>query len=145
MAKQTWHTLQRVVLPAEADPEVLALYLDAANWGEIAGRSVRLSDESHVDDVLGRQKLRVRAGNDVSFASYFNAFPAAYWQRWTSIPTVRLSVRTSGPGTVLLYRSNARGIPQRQSTSSFSHSVSQYLIRGSTCGDFCSYMSESLR
>jgi galactofuranosylgalactofuranosylrhamnosyl-N-acetylglucosaminyl-diphospho-decaprenol beta-1,5/1,6-galactofuranosyltransferase len=117
VSTQTWHTLQRVVLPAEADPEVLALYLDAANWGEINGRSVRLSDESHVDDVLGRQKLRVRAGNDVSFASYFNAFPAAYWQRWTSIPTVRLSVRTSGPGTVLLYRSNARGIPQRIDSS----------------------------
>jgi galactofuranosylgalactofuranosylrhamnosyl-N-acetylglucosaminyl-diphospho-decaprenol beta-1,5/1,6-galactofuranosyltransferase len=106
-------TLQRVVLPSEADPEVFALYLDADNWGEIAGRSVRLSDESHVDDVLGRQKLRIRPGKHVSFASYFNAFPAGYWQRWTSITSVLLTVRTSGPGNVLLYRSNARGIPQR--------------------------------
>ena len=69
--------------------------------------------ERHIEDILGRQRLRVRAGSEVSFASYFNAFPAAYWQRWTSIPSVTLSIRTSGPGTVLLYRSNARGVIQR--------------------------------
>ena len=96
MARTT--TLQRVVLPLQNDPEVLALYLDA---------------DAHIEDVLGRQKLRVRAGSHVSFASYFNAFPAAYWQRWTAIDTVTLSIRTSGAGTVLLYRSNARGVIQR--------------------------------
>jgi galactofuranosylgalactofuranosylrhamnosyl-N-acetylglucosaminyl-diphospho-decaprenol beta-1,5/1,6-galactofuranosyltransferase len=113
-------TLHRVVLPIEADPEVLALYIDADNWGDVAGKPVRLSDNNHIEDVLGRQKLRIRAGSEVSFASYFNAFPAAYWQRWTSIPSVTLNITTSGSGTVLLYRSNARGVIQRIDSASVS-------------------------
>ena len=96
MARTT--TLQRVVLPLQRDPEVLALYLDA---------------DASLSDVLGRQKLRIRANEQVSFASYFNAFPAAYWQRWTAITSVTLTIRTSGAGHVLLYRSNARGVIQR--------------------------------
>ena len=111
-------TLHRVVLPLEADPEVLALYIDGDTWGVVEGKAIRLTNNNHVEDVLGRQKLRVRAGSDISFASYFNAFPAAYWQRWTSIPAVTLTIRTSGVGTVLLYRSNARGVVQRIDSAS---------------------------
>ncbi len=50
--------------------------------------------------------------------TYFNAFPESYWQHWTSVRQVQLTVRTTGPATILVYRSNgsrsppARGHPR---------------------------------
>lgn len=108
-----WQTIHRVVLPSDKDTEVMALYLDADIWAEVDEKPVRLTDRAHVNDVIDRESFRVRAGRRVSFATYFNAFPASYWQRWTDVDTVKLTVRTSGPGTVLIYRSNARGAQQR--------------------------------
>src|SRR5690606_36901104 len=42
--------------------------------------------------------------------------PASYWQHWTSIRQIRLTVRTSGSATLLVYRSNGGGIQQRVDT-----------------------------
>jgi galactofuranosylgalactofuranosylrhamnosyl-N-acetylglucosaminyl-diphospho-decaprenol beta-1,5/1,6-galactofuranosyltransferase len=109
----TWQTIHRVVFPSDKDTEVMALYLDADTWAEVDEQPVRLTDRAHVNDVVGRESFRVRPGRRVSFATYFNAFPASYWQRWTDVDSVKLTVRTSGPGTVLIYRSNARGAQQR--------------------------------
>ena len=39
-----------------------------------------------------------RRGRRVSFGTYFNAFPASYWQHWTAVRQVTLTVRTDGPG-----------------------------------------------
>jgi len=58
--------------------------------------------------------MRIPAGRRVSFASYFNAFPASYWQHWSNVRSVRLSVTTTGTGTVLVFRSNSQGIQQRR-------------------------------
>jgi hypothetical protein len=58
----------------------------------------------------------VRAGERISFGTYFNAFAASYWRRWTTVKEVRLNVRTSGRGTVSVYRSNARGSLQHVET-----------------------------
>src|SRR5690606_33268735 len=63
--------------------------------------------------VISRESLRIRGGNRTSLASYFNAFPASYWQHWTAVREVRLEVRTSGSATVLVYRSNGSGVQQR--------------------------------
>ncbi|MBP1327130.1 galactofuranosylgalactofuranosylrhamnosyl-N-acetylglucosaminyl-diphospho-decaprenol beta-1,5/1,6-galactofuranosyltransferase [Leucobacter exalbidus] len=106
-------TLQNVVFPINKDPDVLPLYADAEVWSKIGDKQVRLSQNAHIDNVLSRSSSRVRAGQRVSFASYFNAFPAAYWQRWTVVNAVRLTLRTQGPGTVIVYRSNASGVQQR--------------------------------
>ena len=57
--------------------------------------------------------MRVRSGEQISFGTYFNAFAASYWRRWTSVRDIRLVVRTSGTGTVTVYKSNARGSVQR--------------------------------
>lgn len=107
------HVLQHIVLPAERDPDLLPLFVDAEVWTTIRHRPVRVSDEAHANDVLSRSSFRVRSGRRVSFASYFNAFPASYWQRWTVVPQVRLTLRTSGTGTVIVMRSNAQGVQQR--------------------------------
>ncbi len=49
----------------------------------------------------------------LTFGTYFNAFPASYWRRWTNVQTVKLVATVSGSGTLLLYRSTAKGHVQR--------------------------------
>lgn len=107
------HLLQRVLFPLERDPDILPLYADPEVWTSVDGTPLKVSDEAHANDILSRESFRVRASRRVSFASYFNAFPAAYWQRWTVVPSVRLSLRTRGEGSVIVYRSNAQGVQQR--------------------------------
>lgn len=108
-----WTALQNVVFPLDRDPDVLPLYSDPETWTVIEGESVKVSSNAHIDNVLGRHSARVPEGRRVSFASYFNAFPASYWQHWTNVKRVRLEVETSGSGTVLVYRSNSQGAQQR--------------------------------
>ena len=115
----TWNEIQRVVFPLDADPDVISLYVDADVWAKLGDREVRVSDRAHLDDVLGRDRYRVPAGERISFASYFNAFPASYWQQWTNIEQVRLSIETAGQGTLLVYRSTAQGVPQRMASRPF--------------------------
>jgi len=81
----TWHEIQRVVFPQDADPDVISLYVDADVWAKVGDREVRVSDRAHLDDIVARDRYRVGAGDRVSFASYFNAFPASYWQQWTNV------------------------------------------------------------
>ena len=45
----------------------------------------------------------------MSFATYFNAFPASYWRRWTICKSVVLRVEVSGSGRVDVYRTKATG------------------------------------
>ena len=115
----TPQVLQRLVLPADADYDTLPLYVEK---GEIRPRPETKAAEDveseayeqvHPDLVTGRHSMLVPAGDRVSFATYFNAFPAAYWHRWTHIDQVQLTVRLSGSGDVLVYRSNSRGDQQR--------------------------------
>jgi galactofuranosylgalactofuranosylrhamnosyl-N-acetylglucosaminyl-diphospho-decaprenol beta-1,5/1,6-galactofuranosyltransferase len=56
----------------------------------------------------GRSAL-ITQGSRVSFATYFNAFPASYWRRWTTVSEVTLRIRLAGESKVILYRSSARG------------------------------------
>ncbi|HEU0086260.1 MAG TPA: glycosyltransferase [Pseudonocardiaceae bacterium] len=91
--------LQRVIMPRADDPlEVRPLYLDESET--LSGRSA---------DVLSRRTLTVPRSSQVSFASYFNAFPASYWKRWTRIEEVALRCRVRGAGRVDLYRSKPDG------------------------------------
>jgi len=92
----TGRVLHRVVLPGPRDADVLPLYVH----GDPAG------DPSLPQ---GRRGYRVPAGARVSFGTYFNAFPASYWQRWTVLDAVTLRVTTTGAGTVEVWRSDAAG------------------------------------
>ena len=68
-------------------------------------------------DVLGalaegaspRRSALISAARRVSFATYFNAFPASYWRRWTSVQSVTLRIRLAGESTIVLYRSTSKG------------------------------------
>jgi galactofuranosylgalactofuranosylrhamnosyl-N-acetylglucosaminyl-diphospho-decaprenol beta-1,5/1,6-galactofuranosyltransferase len=88
--------LQRVLMPQPADQlKVRSLYLDEAHSGRAKVRD--------------RYTAEFDAGWEVSFASYFNAFPASYWRRWTVLQSVVLRVTVSGTCRVDIYRSKADG------------------------------------
>ena len=117
----THRTVASVVFPTDGDLDILPLYVD----GEHApvpladnGSTVVLppAPDQHPDQVLGRRSYRLDPGQRASFATYFNAFPAGYWRRWSVVDAVELVVRTSGPGTLMVYRSNARGTVARVAT-----------------------------
>ncbi len=107
----------RVVLPVAEDPDVLPLYVDGAHTPEPQTDedtpTLTLPSDQHPDQVLSRRSYRVPAGGRTSFATYFNAFPAAYWRRFTPVQQVTLRVLTTGPGTLVVYRSSARGAVAR--------------------------------
>lgn len=110
------YVLQNVVFPLERDPDLLPLYADPETWSVIDEEPVRVSSRAHLGNILDRTSARILAGRRVSFGTYFNAFPASYWQHWTPVRNVALRVRTSGPATVLVYRSNGGGTHQRIET-----------------------------
>src|SRR5690606_5677572 len=59
--------------------------------------------------VLSRRSVEVAAHSKVSFASYFNAFPASYWKRWTKVDEVVLRLKVRGAGRLDVYRSKPNG------------------------------------
>src|SRR3954454_19269522 len=101
--------LQRVLMPRPADPrKVRTLYVDEERSGRV-----------RVDD---RASGHLAAGDEVSFATYFNAFPDAYWRRWTSLPSVVLQLRLTGTGRLDVYRSKADGTIVHTAGTAFSGS-----------------------
>lgn len=111
-----WSSVQNLVFPLDRDPDVLPLYVDPDTWARIGDETVRVSARSVIDDVLSRTGLHIGSGKRVSFCTYFNAFPASYWQHWTTVDEVRLTIATQGPGTLLVYRSNSQGVQQSAAT-----------------------------
>lgn len=116
--------LQRVILPRRADPiAVRALYVDerrasARRVWPIAGVVAPKARDVDIEVTLTHPNAaRVRAlsrtsavvpeRTEVSFAAYFNAFPASYWRRWTALRTLRLRLDVEGAGRVDVYRSKA--------------------------------------
>src|SRR5690625_4372915 len=90
--------LQRIILPRPGEPmDVRSLYLSEADT------NVR---RAHF---AGRTTMGVGADSEVSFATYFNAFAAAYWRRWTVLDEVVLRLTVRGAGRVDLYRSKIDG------------------------------------
>ncbi|MFW3171956.1 glycosyltransferase [Geodermatophilus sp. CPCC 206100] len=88
--------LQRVLMPRPADQrKVRSLYLDEVNSGR-AKSPDRFT--AHLD-----------AGWETSFATYFNAFPASYWRRWSVLDSIVLRVTVSGTCRIDVYRSKADG------------------------------------
>ena len=88
--------LQRLILPRPGDPLTLrSLYVDEDTSNRRRSRP------------LGRTSVVLPREGEVSFATYFNAFPASYWRRWSTLDTVVLRLEIEGRGRVDLYRSKA--------------------------------------
>jgi galactofuranosylgalactofuranosylrhamnosyl-N-acetylglucosaminyl-diphospho-decaprenol beta-1,5/1,6-galactofuranosyltransferase len=89
--------LSRVILPRPGEPlDVRKLYIEES-----------ASDaRAHA---LSRTALEIGAESEVSFATYFNAFPASYWRRWSTLEAVVLRIELTGSARVDVYRSKATG------------------------------------
>ncbi|MGH3438034.1 MAG: glycosyltransferase [Sciscionella sp.] len=88
--------LQRVIMPRETDPlDVRPLYLD--------------EPENVHSHIASRRAVVIPPSARVSFASYFNAFPASYWKRWSVLKDVVLRMYVRGSGRVDVYRSRPNG------------------------------------
>ncbi|MBA2470760.1 MAG: galactofuranosyltransferase GlfT2 [Pseudonocardiales bacterium] len=83
---------------ADDPPDVRPLYLDE-------------SENLHgcTSEVVSRSTVTLPPWSQLSFATYFNAFPASYWKRWTRVEEVALRLSVQGAGRVDLYRSKANG------------------------------------
>jgi galactofuranosylgalactofuranosylrhamnosyl-N-acetylglucosaminyl-diphospho-decaprenol beta-1,5/1,6-galactofuranosyltransferase len=91
--------VHRVVMPrADDPPEVRPLYLDEPKT--LHGRTA---------EVVSRSTVTLPSACQLSFATYFNAFPASYWKRWTPVEEVALRLTVRGSGRVDLYRSKPNG------------------------------------
>ena len=77
--------LARVILPRPGEPhDVRKLYI------------VEPPSNQRRAHAPTRTSLEIGAESEVSFATYFNAFPASYWRRWSTVSTVVLRVERSG-------------------------------------------------
>jgi galactofuranosylgalactofuranosylrhamnosyl-N-acetylglucosaminyl-diphospho-decaprenol beta-1,5/1,6-galactofuranosyltransferase len=83
----------------------------AAAVGE-AQSSIRFGADvpAHLLEEVGpRRSAVISPDRRVSFGTYFNAFPASYWRRWTTVSSVTFRIRVEGESTIILYRSTYRG------------------------------------
>ncbi|EHB54873.1 glycosyltransferase-like protein [Mycolicibacterium rhodesiae JS60] len=90
--------LSRVILPRPGEPlDVRKLYIEESDTN---------ARRAHAPT---RTTLEIGAESEVSFATYFNAFPASYWRRWSTLESVVLRVELIGSARVDVYRSKATG------------------------------------
>ena len=90
--------LSRVILPRPGEPlDVRKLYIE---------ESTTNARRAHAPT---RTTLEIGTESEVSFATYFNAFPASYWRRWSIVESVVLRVELTGSARVDVYRSKATG------------------------------------
>src|SRR6266481_4487987 len=90
--------LARVILPRPGEPLVVRkLYIEESETN---------ARRAHPPT---RTTLEIGAESEVSFATYFNALPASYWRRWSTVESVVLRVELTGSARVDVYRSKATG------------------------------------
>lgn len=134
----TWETVMRVVYPIKDTEQTLPLY--AIDWtrphvaettldsridmrrlefGSMnqstlqrimrhAGSSAGVSCDSFT--VLNRNTIALKKHGHMSGCTFFNAFPASYWRRWTSVKMVRFAADIQGNAKINVFRSTGRGL-----------------------------------
>lgn len=142
----TFRVVHRTILRAEQEIDIRPLYVGSVSGlggtvadndsGEQGGSSGAGKDGTSYSDAeagapgeapgglggfgkITDEGAVVLAERRLTFGTYFNAFPASYWRRWTSFPSVGLRVSVRGQGTLTVYRSTARGHVQRADSVSF--------------------------
>lgn len=138
VAAPAWETVNRVVFPIKDADLTLPLY--AVEWTrphvDAGAQDVRINqlrvDTKHMNrrdllhllregaadatapensfTCLSRTELQIHQGGHASLCTYFNAFPASYWRRWTAVSQVRFVAKAAGKGRINLFRSNGRGL-----------------------------------
>ena len=125
-----YRVVQRTIMRASQELDVRALYMGTvtsmgsggdASSGQ-SGSDRRTDDSGGSKDapqadsgIIGYGRVNeddstvADPGRRITFGTYFNAFPASYWRRWSDHRSVRLEARIRGEGTLIVYRSTARG------------------------------------
>lgn len=119
--------LHRLVMPLGSNSETLPLYVE--NSANVSTFEAAQGSSDEVMEALAgvrraaaggvaggsytRSGITVPAGQIRSFGTYFNAFPASYWRRWTRVREVTLTVATKGEGTIVVNRSSVNGRSRR--------------------------------
>ncbi len=141
-----FRVVQTTLMHADQELDVRALYmggLSGAAGGTGTGRSGGGAEEPEDPDSIaqgeGAQQIegfgRVDSDGNVvvdperrvGFATYFNAFPASYWRRWTDFDSVTLKVRARGQGSVIIYRSTSKGHVLRSTSGTIDGDSTQEL------------------
>lgn len=104
--------VNHTVFPIEGVAEVSALYVDTGSGDG--------SQPGEAYEIVGRRSIKVYAHRRVSLSTYFNAFPASYWQHGTTVRSVRLVATVEGKGLISVYKSSARGRASALASKSFS-------------------------
>ncbi|MCC9053026.1 glycosyltransferase [Microbacterium sp. F2E] len=113
-----WVPVNHTVFPVEGVAEVSALYVDTGHGdGSQPGQDY---------EILSRSSIRVFARSRVSTGTFFNAFPASYWQRYTSVRSVRLRVSLEGRGLLSVYKSSARGRSSAVASRTFEDEIVEF-------------------
>ena len=128
-----YRTVQRTLMRADQELDVRALYVGGvSHFGAAEGGGTGQSgaDGGDSQDKKGSKEVETTEvaqgiqgfgritdeGHAVAeptkrltFGTYFNAFPASYWRRWSEFSVVRLTARLRGQGNLIIYRSTAKG------------------------------------
>ncbi|MGV0395373.1 glycosyltransferase [Corynebacterium uberis] len=97
-ASQAVERLQRFLMPQRGEPaDVRSLYYLETHSVQ---QRVRTPD---------RFSVEIPAGAELSLETYFNAFPASYWRRWSQLDRVILKLHVAGQARVDVYRSRLDG------------------------------------
>lgn len=135
-----WETVNRVVFPVEDQDLTMPLYaiewtrphltdqvfdprvdmrrldlfgMNKSGFQRLLNESLNQHSNTGTHDVFtidSRHAMTVNEGRHVSLCTFFNAFPAGYWKRWTNVDQVRFTVRAMGQGVITLFRSTGRGL-----------------------------------
>ena len=125
-SNEGFRVVQRTIMRASQELDVRALYMGAVT--SMASSEEAPSKQSGHDDgkskgnspsvetgMIGYGRVDendhtiAEKGRRITFGTYFNAFPASYWRRWTEHRSVRLVLQVRGEGALIIYRSTARG------------------------------------
>jgi galactofuranosylgalactofuranosylrhamnosyl-N-acetylglucosaminyl-diphospho-decaprenol beta-1,5/1,6-galactofuranosyltransferase len=125
-----FRVVHRTIMRADQELDVRALYVGAVTSMAGSGDVGQSGSDSKAGDSGGSSESATPAadsgmigygriddddstvaepGRRLTFGTYFNAFPASYWRRWTDHKSVRLIARVRGEGSLIVYRSTARG------------------------------------
>ncbi|HEU5161421.1 MAG TPA: glycosyltransferase [Streptosporangiaceae bacterium] len=108
--------------PPGSTPNGSAPHGSAANGSP--GRPVPPRLSADRASIVSRRSLLVPPGLRASLCTYFNAFPAAYWRRWSVLEEIVLRARVRGQGTLFVYRSTSKGHLQRVRSIDFDTATS---------------------
>ena len=156
-----WETVHRVVFPIDTDSTVVPLYVskdsvlaakserslngrDFVAESDVVPKRTDRSGESVQSDKLAepiifenssRRSISLPNGVRFSFATFFNGFPAGYWQQWTGVDVVRLRIETVGKVDIDVFRSTARGSFNRIESASAASGLRTFDLGLTTFGD----------